>query len=119
MCIAFSLIASDAPINYLLNDLPRYRGLSAVMAGIVPKMSVRFSSFEVYKGWLGADAKSKGERGRASELASIRNAGYYVVQQIFYDETLNVSHVRGQFKDYCHVARIGQQTCPPLPSQLV
>eukprot|EP00903_Cladosiphon_okamuranus_P018700 g17213.t1 len=37
-----------------------YRGLSAVMAGIVPKMSVRFSAFETYKGWLGADAQSKG-----------------------------------------------------------
>ncbi|CAM9250863.1 unnamed protein product, partial [Hapterophycus canaliculatus] len=36
-----------------------YRGLSAVMAGIVPKMSVRFSSFETYKGWLGADGQSK------------------------------------------------------------
>ncbi|CBN79385.1 conserved unknown protein [Ectocarpus siliculosus] len=38
-----------------------YRGLSAVMAGIVPKMSVRFSSFELYKGWLGAaEGHSKG-----------------------------------------------------------
>lgn len=26
-----------------------YKGLSAVMAGIVPKMAVRFSSFEYYK----------------------------------------------------------------------
>lgn len=32
------------------------------MAGIVPKMSVRFSSFETYKGWLGADGRSKGKR---------------------------------------------------------
>lgn len=40
----------------------RYRGLSAVMAGIVPKMSVRFSSFELYKEWLGAeDGHRKGE----------------------------------------------------------
>lgn len=32
------------------------------MAGIVPKMSVRFSSFELYKGWLGAaEGHSKGE----------------------------------------------------------
>lgn len=34
------------------------------MAGIVPKMSVRFSSFETYKGWLGAEGKSKGETKR-------------------------------------------------------
>lgn len=39
-----------------------YKGLSAVMAGIVPKMAVRFSSFETYKEWLGASASgSKGE----------------------------------------------------------
>lgn len=31
-----------------------YKGLSAVMAGIVPKMAVRFTSFEAYKNWLGA-----------------------------------------------------------------
>lgn len=39
-----------------------YKGLSAVMAGIVPKMAVRFSSFEVYKDYLGAtgDATNKG-----------------------------------------------------------
>lgn len=34
--------------------LSLYRGLSAVMAGIVPKMAVRFSAFESYKNWLGA-----------------------------------------------------------------
>lgn len=39
-----------------------YKGLSAVMAGIVPKMAVRFTSFEAYKGWLGATPDgSKGE----------------------------------------------------------
>lgn len=32
-----------------------YKGLSAVMAGIAPKMAVRFTSFEAYKGWLGAN----------------------------------------------------------------
>eukprot|EP00752_Nemacystus_decipiens_P015767 g14077.t1 len=40
--------------------LALYRGLSAVMAGIVPKMSVRFSAFDTYKGWLGADGQKKG-----------------------------------------------------------
>ncbi|KAI9318107.1 mitochondrial carrier domain-containing protein [Dichotomocladium elegans] len=29
-----------------------YKGLGAVIAGIVPKMAIRFSSFELYKGWL-------------------------------------------------------------------
>lgn len=31
-----------------------YKGLSAVMMGIAPKMAVRFTSFETYKEWLGA-----------------------------------------------------------------
>ncbi|OAV85731.1 hypothetical protein PTTG_30313, partial [Puccinia triticina 1-1 BBBD Race 1] len=29
-----------------------YKGLGAVISGIVPKMSIRFASFETYKGWL-------------------------------------------------------------------
>ncbi|KAH9822233.1 mitochondrial carrier domain-containing protein [Melampsora americana] len=29
-----------------------YKGLGAVISGIVPKMSIRFASFEAYKGWL-------------------------------------------------------------------
>lgn len=45
-----------------------YKGLSAVMAGIVPKMAVRFSSFETYKEWLGASASgSKGESRRCAK----------------------------------------------------
>ena len=32
--------------------LALYKGLGAVLSGIVPKMSVRFASFETYKGWL-------------------------------------------------------------------
>mmetsp|Transcript_6435 Transcript_6435/g.9652 ORF Transcript_6435/g.9652 Transcript_6435/m.9652 type:complete len:312 (-) Transcript_6435:62-997(-) len=38
-----------------------YKGLTAVMAGIVPKMAVRFTSFDIYKQWLGCtDGKNKG-----------------------------------------------------------
>ena len=29
-----------------------YKGLGAVFTGIVPKMAIRFASFETYKGWL-------------------------------------------------------------------
>ncbi|AAW43651.1 succinate:fumarate antiporter, putative [Cryptococcus deneoformans JEC21] len=29
-----------------------YKGLGAVVSGIVPKMAIRFASFEMYKGWL-------------------------------------------------------------------
>ncbi|CEJ02020.1 Putative Mitochondrial carrier [Rhizopus microsporus] len=32
-----------------------YKGLGAVVSGIVPKMAIRFSSFELYKSWM-ADA---------------------------------------------------------------
>lgn len=39
-----------------------YKGLSAVMAGIVPKMAVRFASFESYKSWLNtSDGSNKGK----------------------------------------------------------
>ncbi|KAJ1729984.1 Mitochondrial succinate-fumarate transporter, partial [Coemansia biformis] len=33
-----------------------YKGLGAVVTGIVPKMAIRFSSFEMYKAWLADDA---------------------------------------------------------------
>lgn len=29
-----------------------YKGLGAVVSGIVPKMAIRFSSFELYKSWM-------------------------------------------------------------------
>ena len=32
--------------------LALYKGLGAVLSGIVPKMSIRFASFEAYKSWL-------------------------------------------------------------------
>lgn len=35
-----------------------YKGLGAVVSGIVPKMAIRFSSFELYKEWL-ADENGK------------------------------------------------------------
>jgi solute carrier family 25 citrate transporter 1 len=35
--------------------LALYKGLGAVLSGIVPKMAIRFASFEKYKAWL-ADA---------------------------------------------------------------
>ena len=32
--------------------LALYKGLGAVLSGIVPKMAIRFASFETYQGWL-------------------------------------------------------------------
>ena len=39
--------------------LALYKGLGAVMSGIVPKMAIRFASFEAYKGWLADESTGK------------------------------------------------------------
>ncbi|CAM9226570.1 unnamed protein product [Choristocarpus tenellus] len=58
--------------------LSLYKGLSAVMVGIIPKMAVRFTSFEAYKGYLGAsDGNSKGKnvRSLSSSIGKVFLAG--------------------------------------------
>ena len=45
--------------------LALYKGLGAVVSGIVPKMAIRFSSFEAYKNYL----KNK-ETGKVSTTAT-------------------------------------------------
>eukprot|EP00123_Amoebidium_parasiticum_P000165 comp10420_c0_seq1/m.5189 comp10420_c0_seq1/g.5189 ORF comp10420_c0_seq1/g.5189 comp10420_c0_seq1/m.5189 type:complete len:314 (-) comp10420_c0_seq1:466-1407(-) len=40
-----------------------YKGLTAVVSGIIPKMAIRFSSFEMYKQWM-ADANGKNTTGQ-------------------------------------------------------
>ncbi|TXT15556.1 hypothetical protein VHUM_00059 [Vanrija humicola] len=45
------IVARETPLGL-------YKGLGAVVTGIVPKMAIRFASFELYKGWL-ADAEGK------------------------------------------------------------
>ncbi|KAB5523087.1 mitochondrial carrier domain-containing protein [Coniochaeta sp. 2T2.1] len=47
-----------------------YKGLGAVMTGIVPKMAIRFSSFEAYKQLL-ADKETGSVSGRATFLAGL------------------------------------------------
>ena len=32
--------------------LAHHKGLGAVLSGVVPKMAIRFTSFETYKRWL-------------------------------------------------------------------
>ena len=39
--------------------LALYKGLGAVLTGIVPKMAIRFASFEAYKGWLADKSTGK------------------------------------------------------------
>ncbi|CAG8456313.1 4863_t:CDS:2 [Ambispora leptoticha] len=43
--VAVNLVRKESP-------LALYKGLGAVVTGIVPKMAIRFSSFELYKTWL-------------------------------------------------------------------
>ncbi|KAH9963024.1 mitochondrial carrier domain-containing protein [Russula compacta] len=50
-------IATGAMIVRRETPLALYKGLGAVLSGIVPKMAIRFASFETYKGWL-ADRES-------------------------------------------------------------
>ncbi|KAJ3480826.1 hypothetical protein NLI96_g8074 [Meripilus lineatus] len=45
-------IATGVMIVQRETPLALYKGLGAVLSGIVPKMAVRFASFESYKAWL-------------------------------------------------------------------
>lgn len=49
---ARGFIATGALIVQRETPLALYKGLGAVLSGIVPKMAIRFASFETYKGWL-------------------------------------------------------------------
>lgn len=46
------VFATGAYIVRRETPLALYKGLGAVLSGIVPKMAIRFASFEAYKGWL-------------------------------------------------------------------
>ena len=50
-------LATGAYIVKRETPLALYKGLGAVLSGIVPKMAIRFGSFETYKNWL-ADAET-------------------------------------------------------------
>ncbi|KAH9067734.1 mitochondrial carrier [Lactarius vividus] len=45
-------LATGAMIVRRETPLALYKGLGAVLSGIVPKMAIRFASFETYKRWL-------------------------------------------------------------------
>lgn len=44
-----------------------YKGLGAVLGGIIPKMAIRFTSYESYKTWL-ADPKTGNVTSQATFL---------------------------------------------------
>jgi len=52
-------LATGAYIVKRETPLALYKGLGAVLAGIVPKMAIRFASFEAYKGWLADENTGK------------------------------------------------------------
>ena len=45
-------LATGVQIVQRETPLALYKGLGAVLSGIVPKMAIRFASFEAYKNWL-------------------------------------------------------------------
>ncbi|KAF9529811.1 mitochondrial carrier domain-containing protein [Crepidotus variabilis] len=49
---ARGFLATGALIVRRETPLALYKGLGAVLSGIIPKMAIRFASFETYKGWL-------------------------------------------------------------------
>lgn len=58
-------MATGAEIIKRETPLGLYKGLGAVITGIVPKMAIRFTSFEAYKGFL-ADKETGIVSGRAT-----------------------------------------------------
>ncbi|KAM6504023.1 Mitochondrial carrier domain containing protein [Amanita muscaria] len=52
-------IATGVHIVKRETPLALYKGLGAVLSGIVPKMAIRFASFETYQGWLSKDNGGK------------------------------------------------------------
>jgi solute carrier family 25 (mitochondrial citrate transporter), member 1 len=52
-----SFLATGAFVVKRETPLALYKGLGAVLGGIVPKMAIRFASFEAYKDWL-ADSET-------------------------------------------------------------
>lgn len=64
-------IATGVSIVRRETPLALYKGLGAVLSGIVPKMAIRFASFETYKKWL-----TDKETGKASVWAVFSGAYY-------------------------------------------
>lgn len=56
---ARGFIATGVNIVRRETPLALYKGLGAVLSGIVPKMAIRFASFETYKGWLADKSTGK------------------------------------------------------------
>jgi solute carrier family 25 citrate transporter 1 len=64
---ARGFVATGAAIVRKETPMALYKGLGAVLTGIVPKMAIRFTSFEAYKQTL-ADAATGKVSGQATFL---------------------------------------------------
>ena len=62
--------------------LALYKGLGAVLSGIVPKMAIRFASFEAYKGLLADEETGKTSVGGIFIGASLNSHLGWVVSHI-------------------------------------
>ncbi|KAK9766205.1 Mitochondrial succinate-fumarate transporter [Basidiobolus ranarum] len=72
--------------------LALYKGLGAVVTGIVPKMAIRFSSFEIYKSWM-----ANKETGKVSTGATfIAGLAAGVTESIFVVCPMEVVKIRLQ-----------------------
>lgn len=60
---ARGFLATGALVIKRETPLALYKGLGAVLSGIVPKMAIRFASFEAYKGWLADKETGKASTG--------------------------------------------------------
>ena len=56
-------IATGAQIVQRETPLALYKGLGAVLSGIIPKMAIRFASFETYKDWFADKSTGKTSTG--------------------------------------------------------
>ena len=86
-----SFIATGLEISRRETPLGLYKGLGAVMTGIVPKMAIRFSSFEAYKQLL---ANDKGHvSGQATFLGEcvpvFRIVGFTLCWNFLFEELSN------------------------------
>ncbi|OBZ69577.1 Succinate/fumarate mitochondrial transporter [Grifola frondosa] len=93
---ARGFLATGAMIIRRETPLALYKGLGAVLSGIVPKMAIRFASFERYKSWL-AD-KSTGKTAVGNIFIAGLGAG--VTEAVFVVTPMEVVKIRLQAQQH-------------------
>jgi len=93
---ARGFIATGYMIAQRETPLALYKGLGAVLSGIVPKMSIRFASFEAYKAWLAN--KETGETNVGGIFVAGLGAG--VTEAVFVVTPMEVVKIRLQAQQH-------------------